>query len=172
MKIHLFNGICSTIMWVIFNSFFLLLNAIIDIYEHTRFGILLGNPKPLKFQILIFIVISLFVIVWSILFFQLGKKTLKISDTIIDYISIFLFHPIVLLLLYFSIQSESSMIDTINWFVQVIPISKVRINLYDSFLANALLTFYPYICLALGMTKRKNCSTRSKMRNTGNGTMS
>lgn len=150
MKKFLFNAMISTVIWTIFNGFFFLLIAFADFYKHSHFGILLNNPQASRFQMTVCIITIILVVCWGTLCFYIGKKLLQDAFSIQDYISVFIFHPIILLLIYLSVQSESTMITTINWFVQTITVFSKNSNLCDSFLINALLTLYPYLCILGG----------------------
>ena len=107
----------------------------------------------------------------SVVLYDLGKRFLiKRQNHCLDYASVFFIHPIILLLLYLAVQSEATMISAINWFIDLIQnLAGVYENfsngVYHSFALHALLTFFPYVCLVLGLYKQKKAEdTQSQVR--------
>lgn len=168
-KSYIHNSIFSALIWSAFNGFFFLLNIVFNEYILYRYGLMPSKEEKTKVYVTALIIILVLLALSSMVLYDLGKRFLiKRQNNCLDYASVFFIHPIILLLLYLAVQSEATMISAINWFIDLIQnLAGVYANfsngVYHSFALNALLTFFPYVCLVLGLYKQKKAEDTQKI---------
>ncbi len=157
------NTVCSTGLWVLYNTFFLALHAwhtYSPYYWNFRDSFVDGNETiPTFYKTIVPVIFLLLYLLAFVSFFFAGKKILVTTESsVLNLVSIFLGCTVILCGLWYAYNSEYTILVLTNFLIicvaEVVNSEKLA-DMGYSWFANVCVVILPYICMYVGLIFKK-----------------
>lgn len=151
------NALCATVAWILYNTFFLLVQALYDL-STTKWDLGI-EPMPVFYDTVAPVILLVLYFISFVGFFFLGKTMLAATGShVFNFVSLALGYALLLALVGWAYCSEYTILGLTNFLIACMGDalnSKSIGDLFYDWSTNAFVMAIPFICMFIGLTVRQ-----------------